>query len=83
MDPILFKGAFVGWLLRSEDRIPGFFPISPKWRFVLFGFTTIAYAKHPEGLVENGKRNAHARMAALRERRAATAAAPEVEEAVA
>ncbi len=72
MDRILFQGTFVGWILRSPDRIPGVFPISPKWRFVLFGLSTIAFAKHPEGLVENGKRNAHARMAklqAMRDRR--------------
>ncbi|MCB0959591.1 MAG: ABC transporter permease [Acidimicrobiales bacterium] len=69
MDRIIFQGTFIGWILRSEDRIPGVFPLSPKWRFVLFGLTTIAFAKHPEGLVENGKRNAHVRMAKLSARR--------------
>lgn len=69
MDAIIFKGAFVGWILRSPERIPSFFPISPKWRFVLFGLTTISFAKHPEGLVENGKHKAHARMERLEARR--------------
>jgi branched-subunit amino acid ABC-type transport system permease component len=71
MDRIIFRGTFIGWVLRSEERIPGVFPISPKWRFVLFGLSTIAFARHPEGLVENGKRKAHARIEAARERRAA------------
>ena len=65
MDRIIFQGTFLGWILRSPERIPKIFPFSPKWRFVLFGLSTIAFAKHPEGLVENGKRNAHARMAKL------------------
>jgi ABC-type branched-subunit amino acid transport system permease subunit len=73
MDRLIFRGTFIGWLLRSEDRIPGVFPISPKWRFVLFGLSTIAFAKHPEGLVENGKRKAHARIEAYRARRASAA----------
>ena len=51
----MLKGAVFGWILRSEDRIPGFFPISPKWRFILFGLGTIQFARHPEGLVENGQ----------------------------
>jgi hypothetical protein len=62
MDRILFRGALIAWILRSEELVPGFFPVSPKWRFVLFGLTTISFARHPEGLVENGKRRAHARV---------------------
>jgi ABC-type branched-subunit amino acid transport system permease subunit len=75
MDRVIFRGTFIGWILRSEDRIPGVFPINPKWRFVLFGLSTIAFAKHPEGLVENGKRKAHARIEAYRARRRESAAA--------
>ncbi len=60
-DAILLKGAVFGWIFRSPDRIPGFFPLSPKWRFILFGLATIQFARHPEGLVENGKRRAHQR----------------------
>ena len=26
------------------------------WRFVLFGFAAITFARHPEGLLEHGKR---------------------------
>jgi branched-chain amino acid transport system permease protein len=55
-DAVILKGAFLGWILRSEDRIPGLFPISPDWRFVLFGLTAIQFARHPEGMVEAGKR---------------------------
>jgi len=87
MDGIVFKGAFIGWILRSPERIPSFLPISPKWRFVLFGLTTISFARHPEGLVENGKRKAHERMEKLmarrRARQAPDAARPDLEESVA
>ncbi len=57
-DAVLLQGAIFGWILRSEDRIPGFLPLSPKWRLVLFGLATIQFARHPEGLVEHGKRRA-------------------------
>ena len=39
--------------------------MSPGWRFILFGLGTIQYARHPEGLVENGKRVAARRTEAL------------------
>jgi len=55
-DVVILRGQVFGWILRSPDRIPGIFPISPKWRFVLFGLGTIQFARHPEGLVEHGKR---------------------------
>jgi ABC-type branched-subunit amino acid transport system permease subunit len=58
-DQVVLRGSIFGWLLRSPDRIPGFLPLSPKWRFVLFGLGTIQFARHPEGLVEYGKRRAH------------------------
>jgi len=61
-DAVVLKGAVFGWILRSPDRIPGFLPLSPKWRFILFGLGTIQFARHPEGLVEYGKRRAHARV---------------------
>jgi branched-subunit amino acid ABC-type transport system permease component len=60
-DAVLLSGALVGWVLRSEERIPGFFPVDAKWRFILFGLGTLQFARHPEGLVENGKRKASAR----------------------
>jgi hypothetical protein len=68
-DAIILRGALFGWLFRSADRIPGIFPISAKWRFILFGLGTIQFARHPEGLVENGKRKAAARTEALVARR--------------
>ncbi|HEY3000437.1 MAG TPA: ABC transporter permease [Acidimicrobiales bacterium] len=67
-DAILLKGAVFGWILRSPDRIPGFLPLSPKWRLILFGLATIQFARHPEGLVEHGKRQAHHRVERLRAR---------------
>ena len=57
-DAVLLRGSFLGWILRDPDRVPGIFPISPKWRFVLFGVASLQYARHPEGLVESGKRRA-------------------------
>lgn len=61
IDAVVFKGAFLAWILRSEDRVPDIFPISPEWRFVLFGLLAIQFARHPEGMVEFGKRRAHVR----------------------
>ena len=43
--------------------------MSPSWRFILFGLGTIQFARHPEGLVENGKRQAARRTEALAARR--------------
>jgi hypothetical protein len=60
-DAIILKGAAFGWVLRDPDSIPGIFPISPEWRFILFGLGTIQFARHPEGMVEAGKRRAHQR----------------------
>jgi len=60
-DAVLLKGALVGWVLRSPDRVPDFLPLAPEWRYILFGLATIQFARHPEGLVENGKRKASAR----------------------
>ncbi len=57
-DAVVLRGDVFAWLLRSPDRVPGIFPISNQWRFILFGLGTIQFARHPEGLVENGKRKA-------------------------
>src|SRR5215471_3512891 len=64
-DAIVLKGAFMGWILRSPDRIPSFFPLSASWRFILFGLGAIQFARHPEGMVEFGKRRAHHRVEGL------------------
>ncbi|MGH9275485.1 MAG: hypothetical protein ACRDZU_12635, partial [Acidimicrobiales bacterium] len=48
----------LGWILRSPDRIPDLFPISGKWRFVLFGLGTIQFARNPDGILEARKRKA-------------------------
>ena len=67
---VILRGAGFAWITRGH--LPGFFPLSPKWRFVLFGLASIQFARHPEGLVEHGKRRAtvgvEARLAARRER---------------
>jgi branched-subunit amino acid ABC-type transport system permease component len=55
VDRVVFQGAAFEWILRSEDAVPGFLPIAPQWRFVLFGLATLNFARHPEGLVESGK----------------------------
>ncbi len=70
-DAVILKGTFIGWILRSPSRIPGFLPISSKWVFVLFGLGAIQYARHPEGLLEYSKRRSAARAA---DRHAASAA---------
>jgi ABC-type branched-subunit amino acid transport system permease subunit len=72
-DTLILKGTIFGWILRSPDRIPGIFPISPKWRFVLFGLGAIQFARHPEGLIEASKQ----RSAARAERRRAPKEPPE------
>jgi branched-subunit amino acid ABC-type transport system permease component len=82
-DAVLLKGAVFGWILRSPDRVPGFLPLSPKWRFILFGLAAIQFARHPEGLVEHGKRRAHERVERMltRRRRAGDQPAPTAPEA--
>jgi branched-subunit amino acid ABC-type transport system permease component len=79
-DAVLLRGALFGWILRSSDRVPSIFPISPKWRFILFGLGTIQFARHPEGMVEAGKRRAHDRVERLlAPRRPASSPDPESE----
>jgi branched-chain amino acid transport system permease protein len=68
-DAIVLKGALFEWILRSPERVPGFIPLSPAWRFILFGLGAVQFARHPEGLVENGKRGAHQRIERLLARR--------------
>jgi branched-subunit amino acid ABC-type transport system permease component len=60
-DTLILKGTVLGWILRSPTRIPGLFPISAKWRIILFGLGTIEFARHPEGLIEAFKRWSSAR----------------------
>ena len=81
-DPVILKGTFIGWILRSPDRIPDFFPLSPKWRFILFGLGAIQFARHPEGIIEARKRRSAdraARRAAARAERSAPAVEPATE----
>ena len=70
MDKVLLQGTFLGWILRDPERIPSIFPISPKWRFILFGLGTIQYAKHPEGVIEMSRAQKVERRAKKAARRA-------------
>jgi branched-subunit amino acid ABC-type transport system permease component len=70
-DRIVLQGSFAGWILRDPERIPGIFPISPKWRYILFGLGTIQYAKHPEGVIELARERGLERRAKRAARRAA------------
>ena len=76
-DAVILRGSLLAWILRSPDRVPGIFPISAKWRFVLFGLTAIQFARHPEGMLEFSKRRStakvDARLAARAARREAAA----------
>jgi branched-subunit amino acid ABC-type transport system permease component len=54
-DAVFLRGSLAAWVLRDPSRVPGIFPISPKWRFVLFGLSTIQFARHPEGLIAHAK----------------------------
>jgi branched-subunit amino acid ABC-type transport system permease component len=51
------------------------FHLPVKWRFVLFGFGAVQFARHPEGMLEYGKRRStakwDARIQRIQERRAA------------
>ena len=61
-EPLILKGDLLAWILRGEDHLPGLFPIPGSWRLVLFGMMAIQFARHPEGLVEHGKRRSAARI---------------------
>ncbi len=60
-DKVMLQGNFAAWIFRSPKRIPGIFPLSGKWRFVLFGLGTIQYAKHPEGVLATSNAQRQAR----------------------
>jgi ABC-type branched-subunit amino acid transport system permease subunit len=71
-EAVILRGALFEWLFRGDNTVTGWLEASPAWRFILFGLGTIQYARHPEGLVENGKRQAARRteqLIAWRERR--------------
>ena len=68
-EAIVLKGALFEWIFRGESSVTEALTVSPQWRYILFGLGCIQYARHPEGLVENGKRQAARRTEALAERR--------------
>ena len=61
----MLNGALFEWIFRGESGVTEALTVSPQWRFILFGLGTIQYARHPEGLVENGKRQAARRTEAI------------------
>ena len=61
-EPVILQGELLAWILRGEDHLPGLFPISGSWRVVLFGLMAMQFARHPEGLIEYGKRRVEARV---------------------
>lgn len=69
-DALILRGTAVGWILRSDERIPDLFPISGKWRFVLFGLGTIQFARNPDGILEARKRKAARKAERKAERKA-------------
>lgn len=79
VDRLVFKGALFEWVLRGEDRVPGFLPLDPQWRFVFFGLATINFARHPEGLIESGRVRAHAAIGRALERRRGRPPGPRTE----
>jgi branched-subunit amino acid ABC-type transport system permease component len=62
-DPLFLKGNLLGWILRSPERVPSFFPLSASWLFILFGLGAIQFAKHPEGALEDQQRKRAAKYA--------------------
>ena len=79
VDRLVFKGALFEWVLRGDDRVPGFLPLDPQWRFVFFGLATITFARHPEGLIESGRVRAHAAIGRALERRRGRPPGPRTE----
>jgi ABC-type branched-subunit amino acid transport system permease subunit len=67
-EAIVLNGALAEWIFRGENSVTEALHVSPAWRFILFGLGTIQFARHPEGLVENGKRQAARRTEAFVER---------------
>ena len=65
--------ANAGFAFALMDRIlfRNILHLSGKWRFVFFGLTASQYARHPEGMLEYGKRRALARIDGLLDRRQA------------
>jgi branched-chain amino acid transport system permease protein len=68
-DALVLKGTVLGWILRDPSRIPGVFPVSPTWRFIVFGLGTIQFARHPEGMIVMMEEKSRRRSIASAERR--------------
>src|SRR3546814_14397656 len=73
-DRLLLQGTALGWILRDAERIPELFPISPKWRFVLFGLGALQFARHPEGVIDMTQKRLLEKRTAKAERAGAAAA---------
>ena len=77
--------AGVAFVIFPELILDRWLGLHGAWRYVLFGFAAISFARHPEGLLEHGKRRSQALMQRAFGRRqpavAAAAAGPEVDAA--
>jgi ABC-type branched-subunit amino acid transport system permease subunit len=61
---------FIPWITDVLPLVPEINPAAG-WRYVLFGFAAVQFSKHPEGLLEHGKRKSLAkRQAKIDARRA-------------
>lgn len=70
--------AGVAFALMDRILFRNILHLSGKWRFVFFGLTASQYARHPEGMLEYGKRRALARIDGLLDRRQARRAAKRI-----
>ncbi len=68
--PELILKKFIPWLTDIIPLVPEVHP-NPALQFVLFGLAAINFAKHPEGLLEHGKRNSLAKQQAKLDRKRA------------
>ncbi len=68
--PELVLKKFIPWLTDVIPLVPEVHP-NPALQFVLFGLAAISFAKHPEGLLEHGKRRSLAKQQARLDRRRA------------
>ncbi len=59
----VFAGATAGLFERAILR--NILHLSGKWRFVLFGLSAVQFARHPDGILEHGKRRSLGRIEKL------------------
>ena len=65
--------AGIGFRLFAFLVLEQWLHLSPSWRFVMFGLAAITFARHPEGLLEHGKRRLLTKIQAAIDRRHSSA----------